>query len=152
MAEWLDRRANWPGWEKSYIGFMAPHLGVRETRRIVGLHVVTEAEHGRAAYEDTVGTLQDDAQFPYRALAPRGVDGLLVAGRCVSTEPGVQHGIRIAPSCALLGEAAGTAAALCAREKIAPKNLPARPLQDQLKKQGLYFGKLAELPKTLQGW
>lgn len=150
VGEWLQRRANWPGWEKSYMGYLAPHLGVRETRRIVGEYVVIDAEHGTAVFEDNVGTLQDDAPFPYRALVPRGVGGLLVAGRCVSTEPGVQHSIRIAPTCALLGEAAGTAAALCITRQLQPKALPANLLQQQLKDQGMYFGKLGDLPKTLQ--
>jgi len=149
VAEWLDRRANWPGWEKSYIGFMAPHLGVRETRRIVGEYVVTDVEYETATYDDNVGTLQFSPRFPYRALLPRGVDNLLVAGRCVSTEPGVQHNIRIAPTCALLGEAAGAAAGLSIADKVTPKALPAGKLQAQLMKQGVCFGKLEGLEKTL---
>ncbi len=150
VGQWLERRANWPGWARSYIGFMAPHLGVRETRRLVGLHVVTDAEHGTVSYPDNVGTLQDDAPFPYRALVPQGLGGLLVAGRCVSTEPGVQHSIRIAPSCALLGEAAGTAAALCAGRGLVPAALPADLLQARLRAQGMYFGRLGELAVALQ--
>jgi ribulose 1,5-bisphosphate synthetase/thiazole synthase len=150
VAQWLDRRANWPGWEQSYIGFMAPHLGVRETRRITGEYVVTDAEFGTATYEDSVGTMQFEGQLPYRALLPRGVDNLLVAGRCVSTEPGVQHNIRIAPSCALLGEAAGAAAGLSVNGGVSPRALPADRLQAQLMKQGMHFGKIGELEKALQ--
>jgi len=150
VAQWLDRRANWPGWEQSYIGFMAPHVGVRETRRIVGEYVVTDAEYQTATYEDNIGTLQFSPQFPYRALLPRGVDNLLVAGRCVSTEPETQHSLRIAPTCALLGEAAGAAAGLSVARNVSPKALDAGVLQAQLMKQGMCFGKLEELEKTLQ--
>ncbi|MHB0936086.1 MAG: FAD-dependent oxidoreductase [Armatimonadota bacterium] len=150
VGQWLDRRANWPGWEQSYIGFMAPHVGVRETRRIAGEYVVTDAEYQTASYEDNIGTLQFSPQFPYRALLPRNVDNLIVAGRCVSTEPEVQHSLRIAPTCALLGEAAGAAAGLSITRNVAPKTLDAGVLQAQLMKQGMCFGKLEELEKTLQ--
>ena len=150
VAQWLDRRANWPGWEQSYIGFMAPHVGVRETRRIVGEYVVTDAEYQTAVYEDNIGTLQFSPQFPYRALLPQRVDNLLVAGRCVSTEPETQHSLRIAPTCALLGEAAGAAAGLSVARSISPKALDAGVLQAQLMKQGICFGKLEELAKTVQ--
>ena len=150
MREWLDRRATWPGWGDSYIGYMAPHLGVRETRRLVGQHVVTHDEMKNADYEDSVGTAQHDGPLPYRALVPRAVDGLLVAGRCVSTDQATQHTIRIAPTCALLGEAAGTAAALCIERGVDPRQLPAEILRAQLQKQGVYFGALSDLPQTLQ--
>lgn len=150
VAEWLHRRANWPGWEKSYIGFMAPHLGVRETRRLVGEYVVPESDMGKATYDDAIGTMQYDLQLPYRCLVPREIDGLLVAGRCASMEPAVQHRIRIAPSCALLGEVAGTAAALSVQGGVAPRRLPPDKLQAQLKKQGVWFGPLGDLPKALQ--
>jgi len=150
VAEWLERRANWPGWEQSYIGFMAPHVGVRETRRILGEYMVTDAEFPTAEYDDSIGTMQFEGQLPYRVLLPRNIENLLVAGRCVSTEPGVQHNIRIAPSCALLGEAAGVAAGLSAADNKTPKNLPISKLQAQLLKQGMHFGKISELEKALQ--
>jgi len=150
VAQWLDRRANWPGWEKSYIGFMSPHLGVRETRRIDGEYMVTDDEFPTAEYNDAIGAMQFEGQLPYRALLPRNVENLLVAGRCVATEPEVQHNIRIAPSCALLGEAAGAAAALAANSGITPKALPAGTLRAQLLKQGVHFGKIGELAKALQ--
>lgn len=150
IAQWLDRRANWPGWEDSYIGHSAPHLGVRETRRLVGQYVVQHTEMKDTQYDDSIGTAQHDGPLPYRAMVPRDTDSLLVAGRCVSTDSATQHTIRIAPTCALLGEAAGTAAALCTAQGMKPRELPADVLRPQLVKQGVYFGALGDLPKKLQ--
>ena len=150
VRDWLGKRANSRAWAESYIGFMAAHLGVRETRRLVGEHVVSAAEFGKASYDDAIGTTTSDRQIPYRALVPRQLNGLLVAGRCISTDADVQHTIRIAPDCALFGEAAGTAAAICVRKGVQPRKLPASSLRRQLKKQGVHFGPLAELPKALR--
>ena len=141
VREWLKRRAEWAGWERSYIGYMAPHLGVRETRRLVGVHIVTKNEHKTADYADTIGTTQYGEQFPYRALVPREMDGLLVAGRCASTDADVQHSLRIAPTCALLGEAAGTAAALSLDQGVEPRRVAIAALRKQLEKQGVSFAK-----------
>jgi hypothetical protein len=50
--------------------------------------------------------------MPYRCLIPKKVENLLVAGRCVSADHDAQASLRIMPTCATLGEAAGIAAAL----------------------------------------
>jgi len=150
VEEWLERRAKLPAWSKSYIGFMAPHLGVRETRQLVGQLVVTEEEFKKADFSDTVGTTTSDKHLPYRALVPVEHDGLLVSGRCVSVTPEVQHTIRIAPDCAMLGEAAGTAAALSVKAGKQPRELSVPALQEQLRKQGVHMGPLAELPRDLR--
>lgn len=150
VAQWLDRRANWPGWQRSYVGFMPPHLGVRETRRLGGEHVVSEAEMGTATCPDSVGMIQYDLQLPYRCLVPRELGGQLVAGPCVSVQTAAHHRIRIAPSCALLDEAAGLAAAPSLQAGVEPRWLPFDMLRRQLEKQGVCFGPLGELPKRLQ--
>ena len=150
VNDWLRKRANSRAWARSYVGFLAAHLGVRETRRLIGQHVVTAAEFGKAGYDDAIGTTTSDRQIPYRALVPRERDGLLVAGRCISTDQEVQHSIRIAPDCALFGEVAGTAAAICIKKGVQPRQVPVGPLQRRLKKQGVHFGPLAELPQALR--
>lgn len=149
IGDWLRQRANSEAWRRSYIGFTAPHLGVRETRRIVGEVVVAEKEFGKVDFPDSIGTAQFGGSFPYRALVPRERDGLLVAGRCVSADPEVQHNIRIAPTCALFGQAAGTASALCVRHRLEPRQLPHEALQHELRSQRVHFGALEELPKNL---
>ncbi len=150
VRDWLQKRVDSPAWAESYIGFLGAHLGVRETRRLVGEYVVTAAEFGNVSYEDAVGTTTYGKQIPYRALVPCERDGLLAAGRCISTDPEVQHNIRIATDCALFGEVAGTAAAMCIKEGVEPRDVPVRTLRQQLEKQGVHFGPLDELPRSLR--
>ena len=51
--------------------------------------------------------------IPYRAMTVKGLDNLLTAGRCISTERAVMGAARVKSACMAMGEAAGTAAALC---------------------------------------
>lgn len=55
---------------------------------------------------------------PYRCLTPKGLDNVLVAGRCISTDRSVNGSIRIMACCLTTGEAAGTAAALAAQAAV----------------------------------
>lgn len=55
--------------------------------------------------------------IPYRCLIPRGIQNLLVAGRCISTDRIVQGSTRVMPPAMVLGEAAGTAAAMAVKTK-----------------------------------
>lgn len=61
--------------------------------------------------------------IPYRALVPRGVDGLLVAGKCMSGTHIAQSSFRVMPIVAAAGQAAGVAAALCAQRGAQPRAL-----------------------------
>jgi len=75
-------------------------------------------------------------EIPYRCLLPRGVENLLVAGRCISAEFEAQSAIRIQPVCQALGQAAGTAAALAVSQQVTPRQLDARLLREALRRQG----------------
>lgn len=77
--------------------------------------------------------------IPFRALIPKNIDNMLVAGRCISTDRLVNGAIRIMPVCLVTGQAAGTAAALCIREKTEPAELRPELLRSVLKKDGAYF-------------
>lgn len=74
--------------------------------------------------------------IPYRAMVPERVDNLLVAGRCISADHVALGSTRIMSTCMALGEAAGAAAMLSLHEEVAPRELDARLLQEQLRKQG----------------
>jgi hypothetical protein len=54
--------------------------------------------------------------IPYRALLPVGIDNVIVAGRSISTDRATQGSTRVMPNCFAMGEAAGTAAALLAKQ------------------------------------
>ncbi|MFW6163654.1 MAG: FAD-dependent oxidoreductase, partial [Planctomycetota bacterium] len=133
-----------PGCQDAYVLATGASIGVRESRRILGEYVLTGADvltarrfpddvtrgfypldiHGADRTGDGAGArLRRSYGIPYRCLVPRKIDNLLVAGRCISTDH-IAHGtIRVMGTTAALGEAAGTAAALCIRERVAPRDL-----------------------------
>jgi succinate dehydrogenase/fumarate reductase flavoprotein subunit len=131
-----------------------PQVSVRESRRIKGVYAITEedAMSGRS-FEDAIawrsGYLDQGGQkegkyvkmrvhdVPYRALLPAKLDGLLVAGRCISaTHAGAAAGKSMG-NCMATGHAAGLAAALCARQGCVPRELKVAALQDRLRADGV---------------
>lgn len=78
--------------------------------------------------------------IPYRSLLPRGVEGLLVAGRCISATHEADGWVRGMNVCLLDGQAAVTAAALAARHGVTPRALNVSLLQQTLASQGVDFG------------
>jgi hypothetical protein len=152
-----------PGFEEAYLLEIAPQVGVRETRRIVGDYQLTEADVlDCASFPDTIGVngwmieehVAGDIRFrwqdiprcrgfnhlPYRMLLPRGVGNLLVAGRCASMTHHGQSAARVSGACFVMGQAAGTAAALACRLGTAPHALPVPLLQQQLSGDGAWLG------------
>lgn len=147
-----------PGFENAYLSIIASQLGVRESRRIIGDYKLT-LDDFRAAqeFEDTIGrgampagahtadgvtmTVYDlpageSMSIPYRCMLPQGTEGLIVAGRCVSYEPPVANCIRNMAQCMVMGQAAGTAAALAAPSGISPRQVDIQLLQTTLREQG----------------
>ncbi|MDX3907193.1 MAG: FAD-dependent oxidoreductase [Pigmentiphaga sp.] len=152
-----------PGFESSYILDIAPQVGIRETRRIVGEYQLTEEDVlGCASFDDTIGVngwpveahVAGDIVFkfvdvpncrgfnhlPYRMLLPLGVDNLMVAGRCASMTHMGQSAARVTGPCFAMGQAAGTAAALSLRAGVAPRKLEVPRLQQVLQQDGAYLG------------
>lgn len=74
--------------------------------------------------------------IPYRSLVPVGVEGLLVAGKPICTDETTYK--RFIVSTMVTGQAAGVAAAVCARKDITPRQLEKdiKEVQDILVKQG----------------
>jgi len=77
--------------------------------------------------------------IPYRVLCPQQVENVLCAGRCVSTDRAVMASLRVIPGCWITGMAAGTAAAMSIAQDCTPRALPARTLQQQLKRDGAFL-------------
>ena len=148
-----------PGFENAYVDRVAPFMGIRESRRIIGEYVLTEEDiFNCARFDDAIGvaaypvdlhhpvggdcTLMwcpDCYDFPYRSLVPKKVDGLLCAGRNISATHLALASVRVMGPAMCLGEAAGKAAALCALSGVEPRNLDVRTLQDALKAEGVYL-------------
>jgi hypothetical protein len=160
-------RESAPGFEQAYILEIAPQVGVRETRRIVGDYQLTEADVLQcASFDDTIGVngwpIEEHVagniafkwpaipeargfnHLPYRMLVPRKVDNLLVAGRCASMTHMGQSAARVSGGCLVMGEAAGTAVALASTAGIRPRALQIRALQERLEANGAYLGRAAQ--------
>jgi ribulose 1,5-bisphosphate synthetase/thiazole synthase len=135
-------RGHVPGFEQSWITLTSPILGVRATRQILGGISPNMQEVRNTRFADTVAKpyAEDSIRLPYGTLLPQGVDNLLVAGRCISAEEEAMGQLRLIPVCSATGEAAGTAAALALRAKVAPAQLDILQLQAQLAKQGVELG------------
>lgn len=89
-------------------------------------------------------------EIPYRSLVVKGVKNLLVAGRCISATHEADRMTRNIPPCVMTGQAAGTAAALAARLRVAPAELDTRVLQAALFTQGVDFGRTIQGLETLR--
>ena len=157
-------RESAPGFENSYILEIAPQVGVRETRRIVGEYQLTEDDVLQCtSFEDGIGVngwmieehVAGNISFrwqdipncrgfnhlPYRMLLPQRVDNLLVAGRCASMTHIGQAAARVSGGCFVMGQAAGTAAALAVEAGVRPRALPVSQLQQKLEAAGVYLGR-----------
>ncbi|MDN4546967.1 FAD-dependent oxidoreductase [Pseudomonas sp. C32] len=156
-------RAAIPEFKNSYIVDIPPQVGIRETRRIEGDYVLTDDDVlSCASFEDTIGVnswpvedhVQGDViwrwpdlpnvrgfnQLPYRMLLPKGINNLFVIGRCASMSHTAQSAARVTGACFVMGEAAGTAAAICAKEGLTPRQIDVPRLQQILQKNGAYLG------------
>jgi hypothetical protein len=160
IAAFLRRHV--PGFEDAYVAQSGVHAGVRETRRIVGEYRLTAEDLLTARKFDDViarGTYPVDIHnpegkgtvlkrlppgesydIPLRALLPRGVDGLLVAGRCISGTHEAHSSYRVMPIAMATGQAAGVCGALAAKRRTSPHAVPAELVQEELRRQGADLG------------
>lgn len=152
-----------PGFEKSYLLEIAPQVGVRETRRVLGDYQLTEQDVLEcASFDDSIGVngwmieehIAGNINFkwqdipncrgfnhlPYRMLLPIGQSNLLVAGRCASMTHGGQSAARVSGACFVMGQAAGTAASMAVNQKITPREVDIHQLQHELASTGAYIG------------
>lgn len=147
-----------PGFENAYILDVATQIGIRETRRIKGDYAMTveDLEKSRS-FEDAVmqakwahtdvhsgkdlqwsfRLIEGPYQIPYRCLLPKAVENLLVAGRCLSSTREAMASLRIMTICMVLGQAAGTAAAISVKSKREPRDIDVHRLQESLRTQGV---------------
>jgi hypothetical protein len=129
-------RANLPGFANAVVMDVAPQIGIRQTRMIQGEYVVTRSDvHDRRHFADSVARGRD-YYTPFRALVPRGVEGLLVAGRHYSADPEAQKLSREIPPCMAMGQATGTAAAMALSAGVLPRDVDVTALQRKLREQG----------------
>ena len=155
-------RRDMPGFENAEMQVSGPMVGVRESRRVIGDYVMTEEDvlqarkfpdviargsysidiHSPIGAGTVIKRLEPGTSYdvPYRCLTPLGIDNLLIAGRPISATHEAHSSVRIMPICIAIGQAAGTAAALSAKQGIAPRKLGIAILQTTLKAQGANLG------------
>jgi len=135
-------REKMPGFEKAHVFDVAPQIGVRQTRLLDGVFVMTKEDVAlRRHFPDSVARGRD-YYYPYRAMLPRGVGQLLVAGRHYSATPSAQRNSREIPPCMAMGEAAGVAAALAIETNTPVEAVDVVKLQRKLRAQGADPGDL----------
>ncbi|MDR0902054.1 MAG: FAD-dependent oxidoreductase, partial [Opitutaceae bacterium] len=136
---------------------------VRETRRITGQYVINDNDvatgtkfpdavvrdawflidiHNPAGGGQAEKFAKDAMPYdiPYRSLVPLSPGNLLLAGRCISGTHRAHASYRVMFICMATGQAAGTAAALCADGKLPPSKLPPEKVRAALAKQGVALG------------
>ncbi len=158
--EFLRKHA--PGFEQSYIVDIAPQIGIRETRRVIGEYQLTvEDVLGCARFPDAIGVsgwpveahvqgnvvvkFPADArgihQLPYRMLVPQQTGNLLVAGRCASMTHDGQSADRVSGPCFVMGQAAGTVARLALSSGVSCRSIDVGAMQARLEAEGVYMGR-----------
>jgi hypothetical protein len=141
-------RKHLPGCEKAFIARTSPSLNIRRARVIACDYDITRGDvlEGRHFDDDVMAYgFHDSAPrlqvkgggtygIPYRALRVAGIDNLLAAGMMITSNHDAHMSTRNTVSCMGQGQAAGTAAALCAAKKCGARELPYRDLRDALLK------------------
>ena len=161
-------RARVSGFEHAYLLEIAPQVGIRVTRRLIGEHVLSGDDVVACAdFADTIGVngwplelhVAGDVewrwpavgsrgfnQLPLRMLLPADVGGaraprnVVVAGRCASMTHEGQSAARVSGGCFVMGQAAGTLAALAHRRAQALRAVPVDVVQQALAAAGVYLG------------
>ncbi len=151
-------KARVPGFEDAHFSGVASRVGIRETRRIAGDVVLNEEDvhHGRKRadgigkgshhidiHETGLGQVRipvDDGgsyDIPWGCLLPRGLSNVIVAGRCLSADRPAHGSARVMGPCMAMGQAAGTAAALVAGDRLpGVRALPVETLRARLRAGG----------------
>lgn len=151
-----------PGYENAYISAMPAVVGIRETRRFIGMErlvredVVKGRRRNDAAVKaacfpidihnpDGAGQAEGIAaraipyDIPFGCLIPRELDGLLLAGRCISGSHEAHASYRVMAIAMATGVAAGAAAAIAYRERKQPRHIDARMIQETLSDKSIFI-------------
>ena len=156
-------KENVPGFAESYVVDIAPAIGIRETRRIVGPYQLSADDILDCVdFPDSIGVngwpveahVTGDVvikwprggdprgfnQLPFRMIVPQRLDNVYVAGRCASMTHDGQSSARVSGPCFAMGQAAGTAADLALSAGVPTGEVDVGRLQERLEADGAYLG------------
>jgi FAD-dependent oxidoreductase family protein len=145
-----------PGFENATLAGLASRVGVRETRRILGMHTLTAEEIlAERTFDDAVAlgcgpmdvhdpngtgiTLSMPPapfEIPMRSMVPRDVEGLIVTGRAISATHEANGGARHMATAMALGHAAGVMAAVALEGANSTQSIPPTLVREKLRAQG----------------
>ncbi|MDJ1014871.1 MAG: FAD-dependent oxidoreductase [Paracoccaceae bacterium] len=148
-----------PGFEGARMTMLGPTVGVRETRKLEGIHRITGRELAAAMKfpdgivacdnpiddvmrgdEMTHDAIVDEGSYytiPFRALLPKDVENLMFAGRIVSADGTAFASVRGMPQCMTMGQATGVAAAIACRDGLAVQQVDPLEVVATLQAQGV---------------
>lgn len=155
-----------PGYEKCYLLSTASLIGVRETRHFLGEYTITEKDIQEAVkFEDWIATrcyfnfdihsltgpgldkngsqtifeekYKEKYTIPLKAVIPKKIDNLLLCGRNISGTHKAHSNYRVMPICINIGEGVGIVGALASKNKISPRNINVKEVQNILIKRGI---------------
>lgn len=154
-------KENIAGFENSTLLASAPSIGTRESRMVIGRYTISEDDIINCTkFEDSIarGNYKIDIHspdgsgtthvripegeyytIPYRALVLKSVKNMLVAGRCISSTHVAQSAYRVIPICTCIGEGAGLAVSLAARNSCDTDQISIEDLHALLDRYGASY-------------
>lgn len=148
-----------PGFENAWMEKVAPYLGIRESRRFIGEYMLTEQDilaccrfddavlvcaypvdlHHPVGGDCTLYWCEDCYDIPYRCFVPKGINNLLVAGRCSSMTHEAMASARVMGPCMAMGEAVGKAAQIAVLDGVPVAQVDIQKLRKALISEGAYL-------------
>lgn len=158
ITEYLKRFV--PGFENAWLDKVAPFMGIRESRQIEAEYMLTAEDIlGSRRFDDCIAVAgypvdihhstgsdctmlfaEDNYDIPFRCLVPKGVENLLVAGRCSGYTHEAMASARVMSTCMAIGEAAGRAARISLRQNIPVSKTDIDTLREELRQEGAFLG------------
>lgn len=149
-------KENVPGFEDIYLSSIAPFIGVRESRRIIGKQMIREEAalkgdipedtialgsyiidiHSGTGDSTIIKSLKNPYGITYGATISKDVKRLMLSGRCISVDPIVFGSSRVMATCMAVGEGVGIGAALASKQKILPEEVDVQLIRKKLRENG----------------
>jgi hypothetical protein len=150
-------KARIPGFEEGVLNNFSVQIGIRESRCIIGEYRLTRSDVlGSRRFDDEIALAGwpievhgSDQQthvnyldgkhvygIPYRCLLPQKIEGLIVAGRCLSADHDAHASVRVMAQCMAMGQAAGLAAHLSLLGNHSPREVDVNGLRTELIRSG----------------